>query len=168
MTCTIHYHITIKTPVFLCQKAIYYSIYYYYSIDKPTTLVLGMCWWFSLTAKLISMFLRYCWSFFTVFCWLKSLAHKKIEILCLLSVKDIYESPFVYVWTFRFHCLLILYLYDFPCFKYSLTWWWQMDTISLFGFDRLQCLWEAETEEYVLLLLAAVSAIVNTKRWNAV
>jgi len=104
-----------------------------------------MCWWFSLTAKLISMFLRYCWSFFTVFCWLKSLAHKKIEILCLLSVKDIYESPFVYVWTFRFHCLLILYLYDFPCFKYSLTWWWQMDTISLFGFD-IAMFW-AETEE---------------------
>ena len=160
--CTIKKHLS---SLFMSKAILYITTILL--IDKPTTLVLGMCWWFSLTAKLISMFLRYCWSFFTVFCWLKSLAHKKIEILCLLSVKDIYESPFVYVWTFRFHCLLILYLYDFPCFKYSLTWWWQMDTISLFGFDRLQCLWEAETDGFCAAI-AAVSAIVNTKRWNAV
>jgi len=114
--CTIKKHLS---SLFMSKAILYITTILL--IDKPTTLVLGMCWWFSLTAKLISMFLRYCWSFFTVFCWLKSLAHKKIEILCLLSVKDIYESPFVYVWTFRFHCLLILYLYDFPCFKYSLT-----------------------------------------------
>lgn len=103
--CTIKKHLS---SLFMSKAILYITTILL--IDKPTTLVLGMCWWFSLTAKLISMFLRYCWSFFTVFCWLKSLAHKKIEILCLLSVKDIYESPFVYVWTLDFHCLLILLL----------------------------------------------------------
>ena len=83
-------------------------------------LVIGLCWWFSMTANWFNVF-EILLTFFHCILLAKSLAQKKIEILCLLGVKDIYESPFVYVWTLDFHCLLILYLYDFPCFKYSLT-----------------------------------------------
>ena len=89
-------------------------------------MVIGLCWWFSMTAKLISCFLRYCWHFFTVFCWLNSLAQKKIEILCLLGVKDSYESPFVYVWTLDFHCfinLVLVWLSMFQVFSHYYGRW---------------------------------------------